>query len=186
MPLINKFIIIKITKTPKFSKYLGDPGVKLRLTRKGAEHVKEVGVKLLNEQLAQLQGFKVQHAFQQPGLSGNLYVSDIRTLGYQPPSISRIAFSAPSFITFAIENTAISLTGRFLGVSGPFQVPGEVNGQMLGMSVSLTTSFQATPDGTMAVNVVNCSTVIQQSNFVLSPEGPLSTIVKTFELGFKF
>jgi hypothetical protein len=52
------------------------------------------------------------------------------------------------------------------------------------MSVALTTAFQATPDGTMQVNVVNCTTVIQQSNFVLSPEGPLSTIVKTFEVGF--
>ncbi|KAI6218366.1 LBP / BPI / CETP family protein [Aphelenchoides fujianensis] len=162
--------------------HAGNPGVKLRLTRKGAEHVKEVGVKLLNEQLAQLQGFKVQHAFQQPGLSGWIYVNDIRTLGYQPPERSRIEFASPSFITFAIENTAISLTGRFLGVSGPFQVPGTVNGQMSGMSVALTTAFRATPDGTMAVNVVNCSTVILQSNFILSPEGPLSAILKTFEV----
>lgn len=90
------------------SNFLGNPGVKLRLTRKGADHVREVGVKLLNEQLAQLQGFRVQHAFQQPGLSGNIYVSDIRTLGYQPPQASRIAFAHPSFITFAIDNTAIS------------------------------------------------------------------------------
>lgn len=36
----------------------------------------------------------------------------------------------------------------------------------------------------MSVNVVNCTTFIQQSNFVLSPEGPLSTIVKTFEVGY--
>jgi hypothetical protein len=78
----------------------------------------------------------------------------------------------------------LRLNGRFLGVSGPFEVPGEVNGQLLGMSVSLTTSFQATQDGTMSVNVANCSTFIQQSNFVLNPEGPLSALVKAFEVDF--
>ncbi|KAI6181005.1 LBP / BPI / CETP family protein [Aphelenchoides besseyi] len=164
--------------------HAGNPGVKLRLTRKGADHVKEVGVKLLSEQLANLQGFRVQHFFQQPGLSGWIYVNDIRTLGYQPPSHSKIEFAAPSFITFAIENMAISLAGRFLGVSdsGLFSVPGQMNAQLSGMSVSLTTSFRVTPDGTMAVNVINCTTLIQQSNFVLSPEGPLSTLVKAFEI----
>lgn len=64
-------------------------------------------------------------------------------------------------------------------------MPGKVRGQLLGMSVALSTSFRATADGLMAVNVVNCSTVIQQSQFVLDPEGPLSTVVKTFEVGRK-
>ncbi|KAI6175334.1 LBP / BPI / CETP family protein [Aphelenchoides bicaudatus] len=174
--------IVLLHGNNKWNPQSGNPGIKLRITRKGAEHVKEVGVRLLSEQLAQLQGFRVQHAFQQPGLSGNIYVSDIRTLGYQPPQFSRIAFAEPSYITFGIENMAISLAGRFLGVAGLLQVSGGVSGQLLGMSVGLTTSFQATPDGTMQVTVVNCTTVIQQSNFVLSPEGPLSTIVKTFEV----
>ncbi|CAD5226214.1 unnamed protein product [Bursaphelenchus xylophilus] len=167
----------------KWNPHYGNPGVKLRLTQRGAEHVKNVGVKLLNEKLATLEGFHVQHAFSQPGLEGYIYVNDIKTLAFQPPQASRINFAAPSFIIFSIENTAISLAGRFLGVAGAgvFQVPGQVSGHMSGMSVSLTTSFRATPDGLMSVNVVNCSTVIQQSNFVLNPEGPLSTIVKTFE-----
>lgn len=88
--------------------YVGNPGVKLRLTRKGAEHVKDVGVKLLNEQLARLNGFKVQHPFSQPGgLSGHIYVSEIQTLAYQPPQASHISFQAPSYIIFSIENAAI-------------------------------------------------------------------------------
>lgn len=82
--------------------------MKLRLTRKGAEHVKEVGVKLLNERLARLEGFHVQHAFSQPGLEGYIYVNDIRTLNFQPPLGSHINFAAPSFIVFSIENTSIS------------------------------------------------------------------------------
>jgi hypothetical protein len=90
-----------------------------------------------------------------------------------------LCIDSPQGLTF-------SLTGRFLGVSGLFEVPGGVSGQLVGMSLSLTTSFRAAPDGTMTVNVVNCSTVIQQSNFVLAPEGPLSTLVKTFEVrGFR-
>jgi hypothetical protein len=108
---------------------------------------------------------------------------------FLPKISSNSKISSPNFFFFfkihKIPNSLIfSLTGRFLGVSGLFQVPGEVNGQLLGMSIALTTSFQTTPDGTMQVNVVNCTTVIQQSQFVLSPEGPLSTIVKTFEARF--
>ncbi|CAD5219466.1 unnamed protein product [Bursaphelenchus okinawaensis] len=188
--LIFPFVLISSTVSRivllhnnKWNPHYGNPGVKLRLTQRGAEHLKNVGVKLLNERIAQLQGFHVQHSFSQPGIEGYIHVNDIKTLSFQPPSASFIKFSAPSFITFAIENTAISLAGRFLGVAGAgvFQVPGQVSGHMSGMSVSLTTSFRATQDGLMAVNVVNCSTVIQQSNFVLQPEGPLSTIVKTFE-----
>uniref|UniRef100_A0A915CW00 Lipid-binding serum glycoprotein N-terminal domain-containing protein n=1 Tax=Ditylenchus dipsaci TaxID=166011 RepID=A0A915CW00_9BILA len=158
------------------------PGLKLRLTRKGAEHLKAVGVKLLNEQLANLNGFHVQHPFSQGGLQGHIHVNDIQTLGYQPPQASYIAFAAPSFIIFSVEEMAITIGGRFLGETGPFQVPGRVQGQLSGMRISLTTSFRATPDGLMAVNVANCSTTLRHSQFTLYPEGPLGPVVKTFEI----
>uniref|UniRef100_A0AC35FU32 Lipid-binding serum glycoprotein C-terminal domain-containing protein n=1 Tax=Panagrolaimus sp. PS1159 TaxID=55785 RepID=A0AC35FU32_9BILA len=160
----------------------GFPGVKLRLTRKGADYIKNVGVHLLNEQLAQLNGFHVTHPISRPGLEGTISVTDIRTLRYQAPQAAHIQFSAPSYLILSIENAAISLAGRFLGQSGVFQVPGYVHGDLIGMSVSIVASFRATQDGLMSVQVANCSTVVAQSRFNLEPEGPLGPIVKTFEL----
>ncbi|KAI1715687.1 bactericidal permeability-increasing protein [Ditylenchus destructor] len=174
---------IVVFRNDKYNTQYGHPGLRLRLTRKGAEHVKNVGVKLLNEQLATLRGFSVSHPFSQPGLQGTIHVNDIQTLAYQPPVASHISFVAPSYMVLALEGIGITLAGRFLGVSGPFQVAGRVNGQLTGLRIGLTTSFRTTPhDGLMAVNVVNCSTSLQQSHFNLDPEGPLSAVVKAFEL----
>lgn len=116
-----RIVLLPLHNKDTWNSRAGYPGIKLRLTRKGAEHVKDVGVKLLNEQLANLSGFRVQRnmcsrslyfdyldAFEQPGLTGHIYVNGIKTLRYQPPSASRIEFSSPSFITFAIEGAAIS------------------------------------------------------------------------------
>lgn len=63
----------------------------------------------MNEQLAQLSGFRVQHPFSQPGgIQGHIYVNDIQTLGYQPPQVSSIKFTAPHYIIFTVENMAIT------------------------------------------------------------------------------
>ncbi|KAK0399766.1 hypothetical protein QR680_003204 [Steinernema hermaphroditum] len=158
------------------------PGVKIRLTKKGADHVKDVGVKLLNEEISSLRGFRVQHAITQPGLEGNIVVEDITVLNYKPPSFSAINFLPPSYIVFGLENLDITLTGRFLGTTALFTVPGIVHGDIRQMTLALTTNFHATQEGLMAVNVVNCSTVIGYSQFTLNPEGPLSAVVKSFEL----
>uniref|UniRef100_A0A7E4ZUG4 BPI2 domain-containing protein n=1 Tax=Panagrellus redivivus TaxID=6233 RepID=A0A7E4ZUG4_PANRE len=180
---LSMVIEAKILVVPKedWNTQYGNPGVKLRLTRKGAEHVKDVGVKLLNEQLAQLRGFRVRHPFSQPGFSGTITVSDIRTLRYTPPTAAYLRFQEPSYLILAIENAAISLDGRFLGESGVFQVPGYVHGDLVGMTVSVVVSFKALPDGLMSVQVVNCSTVVAQVHFSLEPEGPLGPVVKAFE-----
>lgn len=146
--------------------------------------MKDVAVKLLNEQLAQLTGFHLQYPFSRPGLEGTIYVSDIRTLQYQPPYAAHIRFQEPNYVVLGFENAAIRLGGRFLGVSGVFQVPGYVHGQLNGMSMTLVVSFKALPDGLMAVQVINCSTVVSQIQFNLEPEGPLGPIVKTFEVCF--
>ena len=144
--------------------------------------MKDVAVKLLNEQLSQLNGFRLQYPFSRPGLEGVIYVNDIRTLRYQPPEAAQISFQAPSYLILGFQNAAISLGGRFLGVSGVFQVPGYVHGDLIGMSMTIVASFRATPEGLMEVRVVNCSTVINQILFNLEPEGPLGPIVKTFEV----
>ncbi|TMS39191.1 hypothetical protein L596_005756 [Steinernema carpocapsae] len=171
-----------LLENSRWNTQYGYPGVKIRLTKKGADHVKDVGVKLLNEQISNLSGFRVQHPFSQPGLEGNILVEDITVLNYKPPGYSVINFLPPSFIVFGLENLDISLKGRFLGTTPLFTVPGVVHGDVRQMTIALTTSFRTTPEGHMAVNVVNCTTIIGYSQFTLSPEGPLSTIVKTFEV----
>lgn len=44
------------------------PGVKIRLTKWGAEEVKNVGVKVLGEEISQLKGFRFLHSFAERGL----------------------------------------------------------------------------------------------------------------------
>lgn len=74
------------------------------------------------------------------------------------------------------------LSGRFLGVAGPFNVPGSVHGQISNLGMSLLTSFRSTSNGLISVNVENCASNVQYSQFTLNPEGPLSAIVKMFEV----
>ncbi|KAE9553522.1 hypothetical protein FO519_003271 [Halicephalobus sp. NKZ332] len=178
--LITEAKILVVPNSGWHTEY-GNPGIRLRLTRKGAEHLKDVAVKLLNEQLSQLNGFRLQYPFSGAGIDGVIYVNDIRTLRYKSPEAAHIRFQAPNYVILGFQNAAISLGGRFLGVSGVFQIPGYVHGDLIGMSMTIVVSFKATPDGLMAVQVVNCSTVISQIQFNLEPEGPLGPVVKTFE-----
>lgn len=67
-----------------------------------------MGVKMLNEQLSSLEGFHLQQPFNQAGIQGQIYVSDVRTLNYQPPAIAAISFEAPSYIIFDVKNMAIT------------------------------------------------------------------------------
>lgn len=76
------------------------------------------------------------------------------------------------------------MSGRFLGSTGPFQIPGSVFGQITGLDISIQTAFRVNPEGYMTVNVVNCLSHVRTSQFILSPEGPLSGIVKIFEVFF--
>uniref|UniRef100_A0A914CDS3 Lipid-binding serum glycoprotein C-terminal domain-containing protein n=2 Tax=Acrobeloides nanus TaxID=290746 RepID=A0A914CDS3_9BILA len=172
---------ILLVHSDRWNQQYGSPGVRLRLTKKGAEHLKTVAVKLLNEQLASLNGFRVKSPFSATGLEGFIEVDQIRTLRYLPPQGAHISFHPNTYMVLSIENAGISLAGRFLGSAGVFQVPGYVHGDLNGMSVSMVVSFKATQDGLMAVNVLNCSTIIYQSQFYLEPEGPLGPVVKTFE-----
>ena len=93
----------------RWSHVFGNPGLKLRLTQKGAEYLKNVGVKLLNEQLSSLRGFYFHQQIMQPGLPpGQVYISDIRTLGYRPPTFANLNFVVPSYLVFDIRDAAIT------------------------------------------------------------------------------
>ena len=88
----------------QWNRYEGQPGVKLRLTKKGANHVKSVGVKLLNEQIAQLQGINATHKFSQSGIEGTVELQNIRVVLYKPPEVTVINFKPPKSIVFGMEN----------------------------------------------------------------------------------
>src|SRR5690349_7558258 len=87
----------------------------------------------LQPQLSSLQGFRLQHEIQQPGIVGQLTLTDIRTTGFQPPLSSHISFAAPSYSVLSVEDMSISIAARFLGTSGLIQVPGGVHGQLVGL-----------------------------------------------------
>ncbi|KAL3077551.1 hypothetical protein niasHS_012257 [Heterodera schachtii] len=167
----------------RWNRDYGNPGIKLRLSRKGAEHVKNVAVKLLNEQLANLRGFRAQHAISEGGIRGNIFLSDVQTLAYRPPSFSNLQFVPPNSIIFGIQDAAITLSGRFLGEAGPLlQIPGTVFGQLQGLSIQMMTQFRASADGLISVAVTNCQTQLRHSQFTLNPEGLLGPILKIFEV----
>ncbi|XGW26548.1 hypothetical protein V3C99_007282 [Haemonchus contortus] len=159
----------------------GNPGVKIRLTKKGINHLKTVGVRLLNEQISTLSGYSTQFAISQPGLEGQVFLRDVRVLHYNPPQISVVNFLPPRYMILGLENMDISLAGAFYGTGGPFQVEGFVDGSITGMTVALTAEFATSVDGTMGVQVPNCSTVITHSHFNIDPQGPMGPLVKTLE-----
>nr|CDJ86076.1 Lipid-binding serum glycoprotein domain containing protein [Haemonchus contortus] len=129
----------------------GNPGVKIRLTKKGINHLKTVGVRLLNEQISTLSGYSTQFAISQPGLEGQVFLRDVRVLHYNPPQISVVNFLPPRYMILGLENMDISLAGAFYGTGGPFQVEGFVDGSITGMTVALTAEFATSLDGTMGV-----------------------------------
>lgn len=74
------------------------------------------------------------------------------------------------------------IAGDFFGQAGLFQVSGQTEGVLNGLTVALTSELLVQQDGSMIVKVPNCSTIIQRSHFNLHPEGPLGPIIKTFEV----
>ncbi|RCN38849.1 LBP / BPI / CETP family protein, partial [Ancylostoma caninum] len=160
----------------------GNAGVKIRLTKKGINHVKTVGVRLLNEQISQLSGYSTQFVISQPGIEGFVNLNNVRVLQYNPPQVSVVNFLPPRYVVFGLENMDISLTGAFYGNGGPFQVEGFVDGSIVGMTVALTAEFASTDDGLMRVQVPNCSTIISRSHFNINPQGPMGPVVKTLEV----
>uniref|UniRef100_A0A914WDW2 Uncharacterized protein n=1 Tax=Plectus sambesii TaxID=2011161 RepID=A0A914WDW2_9BILA len=159
----------------------GQPGVKLRLTKKGANHVKTVGVKLLNEQIAQLHGINTTQKFTQSGIEGTVDLQNIRVVLYKPPEVTVINFRPPKSIIFGMENMDTTLEGRFVGTVGLIGVPGFVRGDLKQMTLAITTDVEALPDGRMSVKLANCSTLVGSSQFTIDAEGPLGPLIKTFE-----
>lgn len=81
---VSQFRILKISLEPSIP---GNAGVKIRLTKKGINHVKTVGVRLLNEQISQLSGYSTQFVISQPGIEGFVNLNNVRVLQYNPPQV---------------------------------------------------------------------------------------------------
>uniref|UniRef100_A0A0M3IIC1 BPI2 domain-containing protein n=1 Tax=Ascaris lumbricoides TaxID=6252 RepID=A0A0M3IIC1_ASCLU len=178
--------VVDCSTTVLYSQFFIDaegwPGVKIRLTRKGAEHVKNVGVKILNEEIPRLKGFNAEHSFSQPGIEGKVLLSEVQVLRYLPPRFTSLSFLPPSYILLQLDGIDIALTGRFLGLIGLISIQGAVTGDIRQMGVAIQTEFKTTPDGLMQVKVVDCSTTVLYSQFFIDAEGPFSGFVKTFEV----
>ncbi|KAK6752480.1 hypothetical protein RB195_003731 [Necator americanus] len=158
MRIISSYVMDRLRKLSE-GYMIGNAGVKIRLTKKGINHVKTVGVRLLNEQISQLSGYSTQFTISQPGIEGYVNLNNVRVLQYNPPQVSVVNFLPPRYVVFGLENMDISLTGAFYGNGGPFQVDGFVDGSILGMTVALTAEFATTDDGLMRVQTDACSLV---------------------------
>uniref|UniRef100_A0A914KHL3 Lipid-binding serum glycoprotein C-terminal domain-containing protein n=1 Tax=Meloidogyne incognita TaxID=6306 RepID=A0A914KHL3_MELIC len=122
------------------------------------------------------------HPFEEAGIRGNIFVSDVQTLSYRPPTQSNLHFVPPHFFLFSFENAAITLSGRFHGDAGPLlQIPGTVFGQLQGLNVEMATQLRAI-DGLISVSVTHCRTNLRFSQFTINPEGLLGPILKIFEV----
>ncbi|GMT23803.1 hypothetical protein PFISCL1PPCAC_15100, partial [Pristionchus fissidentatus] len=75
----------------------GNPGLRIRLTKKGINQLKSVGVKLLNEKISRLSGYSTDYPFQQPGIEGHVYLKNVRVLRFTPAQVSVINFLPPKF-----------------------------------------------------------------------------------------
>ncbi|VDN52697.1 unnamed protein product [Dracunculus medinensis] len=180
------------------------PGVKIRLTKWGAEEVKNVGVKVLGEEISQLKGFRFLHSFAERGIVGRVLLYDVMVLHYSPPQFDSLNFYPPSYVILQLERMDIALfflffrtlyrdyrlTGRFVSDVGLITTSGSVVGEIRQMSVKLTTDFKAAPDGLMQVKVnaehivVECANNIAYSHFSINVDGPLSGLIRMIEVNF--
>uniref|UniRef100_A0A915PZX0 Lipid-binding serum glycoprotein C-terminal domain-containing protein n=1 Tax=Setaria digitata TaxID=48799 RepID=A0A915PZX0_9BILA len=159
----------------------GWPAVKIRLTKYGAEHVKMIGVKILNEEISRLSGFQIFHSFSEQGVSGRVQLYNVNVLRYSPPQYTSLEFVSPSYVIFQMDRMDIALAGRFAGTVALIPVTGSVTGDIRQMSIRLQTKFNTAHNGIMQVKVVGCSTIVHYSHFSISANGALNGFVKMIE-----
>ncbi|CAG9538149.1 unnamed protein product [Cercopithifilaria johnstoni] len=172
---------IVFEKPAKWNNAPGWPAVKFRLTKRGAEYIKLVGVKILNEEIPRLSGFKALHSFFEHGVTGVVQLYNINVLRYSPPQYTSLEFVSPSFVIFQMDRMDIALAGRFAGTVALIPITGSVTGDLRQMNVRLQTKFSKAANGLIEVKVVGCSTVIHYSHFSISANGALNGFVKMIE-----
>ncbi|VDM92673.1 unnamed protein product, partial [Litomosoides sigmodontis] len=159
----------------------GWPAVKIRLTKRGAEQIKLVGMKILNEEISQLSGFQTLHSFSEHGVTGRVQLYNVNVLRYSPPLHTSLEFVSPSYVILQMDRMDIALAGRFAGTIALIPVTGSVTGDLRQMSVRLQTKFNRAVNGLIEVKIVGCSTVVRYSHFSISANGALNGFVKMIE-----
>ncbi|VBB29486.1 unnamed protein product [Acanthocheilonema viteae] len=142
---------IVFEKPTKWNNAPGWPAVKIRLTKRGAEHIKLVGVKILNEEISRLSGFQTLHSFSEHGITGRVQLYNVNVLRYSPPRYTSLEFVSPSYVIFQMDRMDIALAGRFAGTVALLPVTGSVTGDLRQMSVRLQTKFNRAINGLIEV-----------------------------------
>ncbi|VDM07810.1 unnamed protein product [Wuchereria bancrofti] len=172
---------IVFEKPSKWNNAPGWPAVKVRLTKSGAEHIKQIGVKILNEEISQLSGFQTMHSFSEHGVTGRVQLYNVNVLRYSPPQYTSLEFVSPSYVVFQMDRMDIALAGRFAGTVALIPVTGSVTGDLRQMSIRLQTKFSRAMNGLIEVKVVGCTTIVHYSHFSISANGALNGFVKMIE-----
>ncbi|CAI2354664.1 unnamed protein product [Caenorhabditis sp. 36 PRJEB53466] len=162
-------------------RYPGNPGVRIRLTKKGANHIKTVGVQIFNDYISQLKDYTTSMPFSQIGINGIVNLQKMHVKNYRAPEVSVLNFLPPRHVILGLENLDIGLGSEFKANALPIVVEGSLEGQINGMTVALTTEMLTDVNGKMNAVVRNCSALISNSKITLNPTGPMSIFVKTFE-----
>ncbi|CAB3398687.1 unnamed protein product [Caenorhabditis bovis] len=162
-------------------RYPGNAGVKIRLTKKGANHIKTVGVQLFNDYVANLKDYSTDVPFNQIGMIGVARLSNLRIKNYHPPQLSVLNFLPTRYIVLGLENLDLSLSSHFFASAPPLQFEGSLDGSIVGMTIALTAELLATQTGSMSAIVRNCSAIVARSHVILNPVGPMGIFLKTFE-----
>ncbi|CAI5452700.1 unnamed protein product [Caenorhabditis angaria] len=183
--LLLSFLIFvdcyQIRVQKQWFRYPGNPGVKIRLTKKGANHVKSMGVHVFNEYISKLRDYSTSLPFPQIGLNGVVNLKKLRVTNYHPPHLSVLNFLPPRHIVLGLENLDVSLSSDFVANVPPLTFEGSLDGSIIGMTIAVTTELLTDTNGRMNAIVRNCSALVDRSHVTLNPTGPMGLLVKTFE-----
>ncbi|CAL2042734.1 unnamed protein product [Caenorhabditis brenneri] len=173
--------IRQVNVQKQWFRYPGNPGIRMRLTKKGANHIKTVGVQIFNDYISQLKGYSTSMPFSQIGINGIVNLKNMHVKNYRSPQVSVLNFLPPSHVVLGLENLDIGLGSEFTANAVPIVVEGSLVGTITGMTVALTTELLTDVTGKMNAVVRNCSALIANSHITLNPTGPMAIFVKTFE-----
>lgn len=87
-------------KGREFYRIPGSPGLRVRLTKAGAQYLKQVGVRLLNKEIPNIKGLKAAAKFGQ----GSVELNNLRVTSFKPAQLSVINFNPPNAVVLGLEN----------------------------------------------------------------------------------
>jgi len=159
---------------------IADNNDDLVLTDGAMNAAQYVGVQIVNELVSTVRGFKATRKFHQAGLDGTVTLSDVNAQLTQVPDVTGQLKSA-SELQLELDNLGINMDGKFDGNAGWFSMSGNVHGEMKQMKIILKSSIERAADGTVAVKLEKCRTVVGDTKFTIDAQGMLGSLAKNFE-----